>query len=449
MEHDSTFPQPAGIDQVVPGLVGHWVQRRPQALAVRDPLTGENLSYSELWWRAGRLAGALAERGVGRGDVVAVAQKRSVSMVVSFLGVLRAGAAYLPLDAMAPADRIAGILQDAGTDLVVLDAGAGLAWPQLPSDLRSITVPDLGPDQDPDQGLERGGDQDWAPGLRGDDPAYVAFTSGSTGRPKGVVVPHRAVRRLATEALFCTVGPGDRVGNAANPAFDATTFEIWNPLVAGGSVVVLPDVADLPLDDWIALTRTERLSALFLTTSLFHTVARERPSAFSGLDTLVIGGEQLELGAVRRVLAADPPGRLVNGYGPTETTTFAAYFDCTNQNLADLERIPIGFPLQNTSLVILDEQLSPVPAGDFGELCVGGPGVALGYLGRPELTAEKFVHRPGTGELIDRTGARGRDGIHDPVPGRRALRHPAAVRGRAGGPGGQDQPSSGRGRSAR
>ncbi|MFI9360983.1 non-ribosomal peptide synthetase [Kitasatospora sp. NPDC053057] len=386
----------SATSELVHELVEQWVERRPDLPAVSDPVTGEELTYRELWTRAGRLAADLVAAGVGPHDLVAIAQERSVELVVSFLGVLRAGAAYLPLDVMAPADRIADILEDAGIDLVVCSAsrGSGTAdrWHHLPPGPRVIPVPTGGTDDVPEAELTR------------ESPAYVAFTSGSTGRPKGVVVPHRAVRRLAVGSKFCTVDPGDRVASSANPAFDATTFEIWNTLTAGGTVVVFPGITELPIDDWIALVRGERIDSMFLTTSLFHTVARERPAAFGALRNLVVGGEQLELAAVQRVLAADPPGRLVNGYGPTETTTFAAYFDCTTESLAGLGRIPIGYPLQDTTLLVLDEALVAVPPGELGELCVGGPGVATGYLGRPELTAEKFVVHPVSGEVLYRTG---------------------------------------------
>jgi amino acid adenylation domain-containing protein len=376
--------------QLVHELVAEYVHQSPGTVAVRDPILRRDITYDQLWSRAGGVAAALADSGVRRGDIVAVAQERSIEMAIAFLGILRAGAAYLPVDSLAPPARVAGFLEDAGTDLVLC---AGPQRPgNLPPGLRHIDISTIG------TGSVAVADQ------IGDDPAYVAFTSGSTGRPKGVVVPHRAVRRLVVEPLFCTVEPGFRVGNAANPAFDATTFELWNPLTAGATVVVLPALSEMALDDWIALARDERLDCLFLTTSLFHTVARERPDAFRALRTLVVGGEQLDLGAVRRVLAADPPGRLVNGYGPTETTTFAAYFDCTPASVAELDRIPIGFPLQATSLSILDSDLQPIEPGTFGELCVGGPGVALGYLRRPDLTAERFVTHPGTGQRVYRTG---------------------------------------------
>jgi amino acid adenylation domain-containing protein len=388
-------------------VMAQQVEERTDDCAVHDPAEGYGLSYGELWERAGWLAAELARRGVRRGDLVAVPQDRSVDLVVTFLGILRCGAAYLPLDGLAPKDRLAGIVAESGTRWAVHSprqdtlAGPAGRWADLTSWLPSGVEPVPVPFEDPGHPVSD-------PGSEGNDPAYVSFTSGSTGRPKGVVVPHRAVLRLALRSKFCTVEPGDRVASAANPAFDATTFELWNALTAGGTVVVFPSATDLPLDDWMALIRGERIDTMFLTTSLFHTVARERPDAFGTLRNLVVGGEQLEMAAVRKVLAAGRPGRLVNGYGPTETTTFAAYFDCTEDSLAGLERIPVGYPLQDTTLHLLDRDLNPVPVGETGELAVGGPGVALGYLGRAELTAERFVVHPVTGERIYRTGDTGR-----------------------------------------
>ncbi len=390
-----------GSSVCVHRLVGEWVDRQPGACAVRESVSarsvcGRELTYAGLWEHAGRLAGELAERGIGRGDRVAVAMDPSVDLVVAFLGIIRAGAAYLPLDRHAPGDRLAGILDDADVTKVVCAATFDERRWRLPPRLQRIDV-SAGKVAAPE--VEVGGD----------DPVYVAFTSGSTGRPKGVVVPHRAVIRLAVDPNYCTIAPGDRVANLANPAFDATTFEVWSTLIAGGTVVAIPSATDLPIDDWVGVLAGESITTMFLTTSLFHTVARERPAAFATVDNLVVGGEQLDLGAVRDVLAASPPRRLVNGYGPTETTTFAVAFECTAESLAGASRIPIGFALQNTSTHVLDDDLEPVAPGEVGELCIGGPGVALGYLGRPELTAEKFVTEPRSGDLIYRTGDMARE----------------------------------------
>lgn len=388
-------PDPAPCCCRVHDLVHEQVRQRGDSCAVREAVSGRSLTYRELWQRSGRLAGQLVDLGVRPGDVVAVDQGRSAELVVTLLGVVRAGAAYLPLDAHAPLERTAGILEEARTDIVVRSASADTAAPHLPEGLQQVVPPEPG-----SSGPEAPVDVV----VCADDPVYVAYTSGSTGRPKGVVIPHRAVIRLVQEPVHCTIEPGERVANASNPAFDATTFEIWSSLTAGGTVVVLPTVTDLALDAWVDLVRAERITSMFLTTSLFHMVAREQPGAFHGLRTLVVGGEQLDLATTRRVLAEGPPGRLVNGYGPTETTTFATYFDCTLDSLAGLDRVPIGFPLQRTRLQVLDGDLRPVPPGEPGELCIGGPGVGLGYLHRPDLTAERFVADGLSGERMYRTG---------------------------------------------
>lgn len=385
-------------------LVSRWVRRTPTACAVIESDSGRSLSYAELWRQAGRLAAELASRGVGTGHLVAAAASPSVDLVVALLGILRAGAAYVPLDPHAPEHRLAAILHEAG-DPVVVGVGAGEAgdrWTaRLPAGQSVVGVPAAGAtDVSAVESAVEVGE---------DSPAYVSFTSGSTGRPKGVVVPHRAVVRLVLEPNYCTIEPGDRVANMANPAFDATTFELWSTLTAGGVVVVLPTPTELPVDEWIERVAADAIDTMFLTTSMFHTIARERPDAFATLRALVVGGEQLDLALSRRVLAAKPPGQLVNGYGPTETTTFAAAYECTEETLRGLVKVPIGYPLQRTDLLVLDDRLNPVAPGEIGELCVGGPGVALGYLGQPELTARKFVADPRSGETIYRTGDMARE----------------------------------------
>jgi amino acid adenylation domain-containing protein len=374
----------------VPVLVYEWVSRRPAECAVRDPARGRSLTYQELWARSGRLAGQLRACGVRRGDRVALAMDRSTDMVVAMLGILRAGAGYLPLDRHSPDERLASIVEQAGVALTV----HSVTWrDRLPDTVAKLAMSaQVSVRPFPDVLVDA------------DDCCYVAYTSGSTGVPKGVVVPHRAVVRLVTHASYCPTGPGELVANMANPAFDATTFEIWSTLAAGGTVVVLPQVTETSLDAWTGLLRAEGITTLFLTTSLFHLVARERPAALASLKQVVVGGEQMDLAATRRVLAAGPPKRLVNGYGPTETTTFASWYECTTDNLAGLDRVPIGRALQDTRLYVVDEYLNPVTDGEAGELCVAGSGVAQGYLGQPAMTAEKFVPEPGTSGRMYRTG---------------------------------------------
>jgi amino acid adenylation domain-containing protein len=297
--------------------------------------------------------------------------------------------AYLPLDALAPIDRVAGILAESEAEVVVCAPSGSRAQG---SAVRLLSVPQRPPAVPP------------AETAAGEDTIYVTYTSGSTGRPKGVVIPHRAVVRLVVAPNYCVIEPGNRVANSSNPAFDATTWEIWGALAAGATVVPFPQFTGLQMDDWLALLRKEDITTMFLTTSLFHTVAWERPDAFGSLHDLVVGGEQLDLAAARRVLAAGPPARLVNGYGPTEGTSFATYFECTEQSLTGVDRVPIGYALQQTSLYVLDDDLRPVPRGEVGELCLGGPEVATGYLHRPELTGERFVIESTSGTRVYRTG---------------------------------------------
>ncbi len=356
------------------------------------------LSYGELAERAGRLARHLAARGVRPGDRVAVAVERSAAMVTAFLAIVKAGAAYVPLDLAYPPARLAFMLADARCSAVVVADGlpegiAGWSGPtvDLHRDAAEIAaLPATAPDVP----------------VFPESAANVIYTSGSTGTPKGTAVPHCAVVRLVRDTEYVRFRAADRVGQTSNASFDAATFEIWGALLNGAALVGAPPRLAA---DPVALVENltgRGVTTLFLTPAVFNSVARERPAAFGSLTHLVLGGDALEPGTVRRVLDAGGPRRLVNGYGPTESTTFATWH-LVSSVAEDARGIPIGRPIANTTAHVLDSAMRPVALGIPGELCLGGDGLAWGYLGRPGLTADRFVPSlTGNGERLYRTGDR-------------------------------------------
>ncbi|MBY8973942.1 amino acid adenylation domain-containing protein [Pseudomonas sp. P867] len=351
---------------------------RPEAVAVvHGPLS---LSYRDLNRRANRLAHHLIGRGVRPGEAVALALPRSIDLVVSQLAVLKCAAVYVPLDVNAPLERRTFMVQDSGARQV-LDNLAELDLADLPAD---------------NPGLARSAQ----------DVAYIMYTSGSTGQPKGVLVPHRGITRLVINNGYADFNASDRVAFASNPAFDASTMDVWGALLNGGQVQVI-DHATL-LDPLAFGAELKGATVLFVTTALFNQYVQLIPEALAGLRILLCGGERADPAAFRSLLARAPALRLVHCYGPTETTTYATTHEVREVG-TDTDSVPVGRPISNTQIYVLDAQMQPVPLGITGEICIGGDGVALGYLNRPELTAEKFVQDPfNPGALLYRTGDLGR-----------------------------------------
>ncbi|MFJ7243687.1 amino acid adenylation domain-containing protein [Kitasatospora sp. NPDC098652] len=359
----------------------------PTATAVRGE-TGD-LDYGALDAAAGALAARLRGRGVRRGDRVGVLLERSPGLVVALLGILKAGAAYVAVDPGDPPARLHTILGDAEVSLVVtdelrrakldgafdhLDVADGPAAGEAPAAPGGQTLEDLPPAD-----------------LTPEDLAYVAYTSGSTGRPKGVCVPHRAVLRLVLDAGYLDARPDDVFLQLAPVAFDASTLEIWGPLLNGGCLALAP-AGRLGPAEVVKAARDTGTTVLFLTTALFHQAVEAGLTDLPALRRLFTGGEVLSAEHVDRAVAALPDTLVSAAYGPTENTTFTSTHP-VREPLGD-RGVPIGGPIDGTGMVVLDERLDPVPDGTVGRLFVNGTGLAHGYLGLPGLTADRFLPDP-------------------------------------------------------
>ncbi len=386
---DGPSRAPAAPATVI-GRFAAQVARTPDAPAVDTD--GEILSYARLDAASDRLAGRLVRAGVAPGQTVGLLLARSAAVVIAQLAVLKSGACWLPLDPAHPAERLAQLLTAAKPALVLTDRPDSAAS-RLPGE---TTVLDL---------TEEPGPQPFDPlPCHPSSAACVIYTSGSTGEPKGVVVPQRAITELAADGRFAG-GAHHRVLLHNPYTFDASTYEVWVPLLNGGTVVVAPAEAITP-DLLKRVVPDRRVTALMLTPELLRTVAEIAPDALSGLREVWSGGDVLPSGTVRRLHEHCPGTVVVNGYGPTETTVFATAHTATEESAGHPGGVPIGRPLDNTRAHVLDDRLRPVPAGATGELYLGGSGLAHGYLGRPVATSERFVADPygPPGSRMYRTG---------------------------------------------
>ncbi|WP_107420956.1 non-ribosomal peptide synthetase [Streptomyces sp. CB03234] len=374
-------------DGDVAALFRAQAARTPDAPAVVHD--GTTLTYRELDERSDRLAGRLAACGVGPETPVGTLLERSASLPVALLAVLKAGGAYVPLRVNDPAARLRRIVTDTGAPVVLADAA-------LTGRAAGLGVTVLAADEDLPGEAPR-------PAVHTAQRAYIMYTSGSTGLPKGVEVTHRDIAELAFDRRWEN-GAHQRVLLHSPVAFDASTYELWVPLLTGGTVVVAP-AGDLGVADLERILAAERVTGLWLTAGLFRLVAEESPGALGTVREVWTGGDVVPAEAVRRVRAACPGTVVCNGYGPTETTTFALSH-ALGTDAPVPARIPIGRPLDNMRAYVLDGSLRPVPAGVEGELYLAGAGLARGYTGRPALTAGRFTADPfgPAGARMYRTG---------------------------------------------
>jgi amino acid adenylation domain-containing protein/non-ribosomal peptide synthase protein (TIGR01720 family) len=382
-------------DKAINQLFEEQAERTPAGIAL---VSGDSqMTYAELNARANQLAHYLRGLGVGPEVGVGLCCERSAEMIVGLLGILKAGGAYVPLDMQYPLERLSFVMEDASLGVLLtqeklIDA-LPATWAQvvcLDTDWDEIAA---SPDTNP------------ANLANAENLAYVMYTSGSTGQPKGVSVVHRNVVRLVLETNYAELDERQVFLQLAPISFDASTFEIWGSLLHGAKLVLMPPHAPT-LEDLGQALRRHEITTLWLTAGLFHQMVDERVEDLSGVRQLLAGGDVLSGPHVRKVLDVLSDGCVTNGYGPTESTTFACCH--TMSDATDLGTAPpIGRPIANTEVFILDERMEPVTVNVAGDLYIGGDGLARAYHKRPDLTAERFVphpHASTSGSRLYKTG---------------------------------------------
>jgi amino acid adenylation domain-containing protein len=355
------------------------VEKTPDAVALI--FNNQHLTYRDLNSRANQLAQHLQTLGVGAETLVGICIERSLEMVVALLAILKAGGAYVPLDPGYPQERLAFMLSD--TQVSVLLTQKELVA-KLPTHTAFVICLDA--DWNP---IAQNKKENLSTSVTADNLAYVMYTSGSTGTPKGVSVIHRGVVRLVKETNYVHLTAEEIILQLAPISFDASTFEIWGCLLNGGRLVICPPHTP-SLEELGQIIQQYQVTTLWLTAGLFHLIVDEKIDALKSLRQLLAGGDVLSVPHVQKFLQTVENCQLINGYGPTENTTFT----CCHPITAPLQlgvSIPIGRPIANTQVYILDNNLQAVAIGEVGELYIGGDGLARGYLNRPDLTAEKFI----------------------------------------------------------
>ncbi len=388
-------------NSTIHALFEEQVAQHPEAVALLSE--EKEWTYAQLNQHANRIANCLLRTGVGRGTRVGLCAERSPEMLAAMLGILKAGGAYVPLDPEYPDGRLELIIRDTAPGAILASrATQGRLVPHL----NGTEVVHINSDE---PSLLR--ESPVNPNIDGSahDLAYVMYTSGSTGTPKGVMIGHRAIVRLVRDTDYCNFSRDEVFLQLAPISFDASTFEIWGALLNGARLAIMPPDPPTLVGIGEAIRR-HGVTTLWLTAGLFHLMVEQRPEDLRPLRQLLAGGDVLSPAHVRKALNALRDGVVINGYGPTESTTFACCHVMTKGEPIE-EPIPIGRPISHTTVYVVDDRLQRMPEGEAGEICVGGDGVGYGYLNDPELTRRKFVPDPfcsEPGARMYRTGDRAR-----------------------------------------
>jgi amino acid adenylation domain-containing protein len=370
-------------DRTMVDLFAEQVRRYGEKSAVT--CGKDSLSYAELDRRSNQLAHYLANLGVGPEKLVGISMERSVEVVLAMLAILKAGGAYVPIDPAYPPDRLRFMVEDSGI-AVLLTKG------RLAHQMPEIKAPILCLDRDWDE-VARQSDQSFQCQAFSENLAYVIYTSGSTGLPKATAVSQRSLIRLLRDTNYIQFQGNEVVAQTVNLSFDPTTFEIWGALLNGCSLVVIGNEDLLDVDRFAAEIKDKGVNVMFLATSLFNEMGRQNPAMFNSVKCLLFGGEAVHPGTAAAVIEAGGPEKLVNAYGPAECSTFTSCY-LVQKVARDAASVPIGKPVSNTRVYVLDRHMNLEPVGAMGHLYIGGEGLARGYWRRPELTAERYVPDP-------------------------------------------------------
>jgi amino acid adenylation domain-containing protein len=385
-KNEVNYPKQKCIHQ----LFAEQVIETPDNIAVilpdRESTKTIQINYQELDRRASILANILQRQNVQPGTLIALMMNRSIELIVAILGVLKAGGVYLPLAPAYPQERLAWMLEDSQAPVILTQSALVSNLPVHEAEIICLD-PDWGKDLELDTSSP-------LIDLDSTSLAYINYTSGSTGKPKGVAIPHRGVVRLIFGTNFTPLDGNQTLLQLAPISFDAATFEIWGALLHGGCCVLYPDNG-LPDPQTLgSVIKDYSVTTIWLTAALFNTLITEAPECLQGVKEILTGGEALSVAHIKKAQELLPNTQLINGYGPTENTTFTCCYRIPNLLNDNLTSIPIGKAIANTEVYILDDNLQPVSIGEAGELYIGGDGLAKGYLNRPDLTTARFIPHP-------------------------------------------------------
>jgi tyrocidine synthetase-3 len=366
-------------DKTIHCLFEKHVEKTPNHVAVI--LGEEQLTYRELNEKANQLARVLRSKGVQADRIVGIMVERSLEMMIGILGILKAGGVYLPIDPDYPEERIQYVLEDSQTCLLLSQKHLHAA--SFDGEVLLID----------DQQLYRGDTSNLGEVNQSNDLAYVMYTSGSTGKPKGNLTTHFNITRVVKNTNYVEISAKDTIIQLSNYAFDGSTFDIFGAFLNGATLVVVNKDQVLDMNQLSKVLHTYQSTVFFMTAALFNMLVDTGLEHLNNIRQLIVGGDKLSVPHVRKALDHMGPGRIINGYGPTESTVFTACY-AINEVKGDGVSIPIGKPVSNTQVYILDKHQQLLPIGVPGELYISGDGLARGYLNRPDLTAEKFVDHP-------------------------------------------------------